>query len=169
MEDQYIYIFIGICILLFISISIYYYQSEPSLIGLNIEAAEKKLELSGKKIKLGSKIGFNIPRNDQFYLLGKICEQTYTPPSKDNEYGIINYKLYQLDLPALPPKPPIIIKPFEHTEYIPEYIPPTPQPSPPKRPVSPPRRSPPKREKLFKIPQRKNTTKQYANRESFFW
>lgn len=168
MEEQYIYFFIGMCVFLFIFVSFYSYQSHPSLIGLTIQAAEKKLEASGKKLKLGSKIGFIQPKKNQFYLLGKISEQTYVPPSGENEYGLIHYKLYQLDMPALPPAPPLIIK--TQYEYIPEYIPPTPPPSPPKiAPPSPKKQSPPRKPKLFHIPQRKNTTKQYASRESFFW
>ena len=164
MDEQYIYIFIGICILLFIIITIYSCQCEPSLIGLTIKAAEEKLKLSGKKIKLGEKIGFITPNKNQFYLLGKISEQKYIP-SSNNEYDIINYKLYQLDIPAAPPKPPLV-RNTVIPEYIHEYIPHTTPSSPPKMEYIPP--TSPKR-KLFQIPKQKNTTKQYGNKMSFFW
>lgn len=166
------YIMIIIIVLLLIFITIYQSNKHPNLHGLTIQDAEEKLKKSGKKIRLGTKIGFVEPKRNEFYLLGKINEQIYIPPTTPDGYGIMDYKLYQVNIPSLPPIQLSSTKPVVK-EYVPEYIPPprpvTPPPQPvlPPRPKSPPRK--PKREALFNVPHRKNTVKQYGAKESFFW
>ncbi len=179
-SEQIIYGIAILCIVVsLIGITIYQYIKHPNLCELTIVEAEEKLKESGKRIRIGSKIGFIQPERSKFYLLGRIAEQIYVPPSNPDEYGIMNYKLYQIDVPARPKKYVYVPPPVEEIpEDVPELIPdePKPQPKPlPPPPPPPPQPQPPqqpfkpKKPKLFNVPQRKNTTKQYGTRESFFW
>jgi hypothetical protein len=78
----------------------YQYTKHPSIIGLSIHEAEKKLILSGKKIKLGTKVGFIEPPQTKPYLLGKIAEQILVS-QPNQEFAILNYKLYQINVDRL--------------------------------------------------------------------
>lgn len=182
-SEQFVYGVAIVCIIVsLIGITIYQYIKQPNLCELTIVEAEEKLKESGKRIRLGTKVGFIQPERSKFYLLGRIAEQIYVSPSNPDEYGIMNYKLYQIDVPTRPKKyvPPVEEIPEEMPEEIPEE-PPKPKPLPPPQPPQPPQPQPPqqpqqpqqpfkpKKPKLFNVPQRKNTTKHYGTRESFFW
>jgi len=99
-SEHIIYSLLFICCILLFGIFIYQYNRIPCLIGLSIHDAEKKLLLSGKKIKLGTKVGFIEPPQGKPYLLGKIAEQIIEKPNND-DYSILHYKLYQINVDRL--------------------------------------------------------------------
>lgn len=99
-SDNIIYILIFVCLLFLIGIIFYQYTKTPSIIGLSLHEAEKKLIVSGKKIKLGTKVGFIEPPQSKPYLLGKIAEQILVSPL-NQEFSLLNYKLYQINVDRL--------------------------------------------------------------------
>ena len=100
-SSETIYYILFSCIIIFIGIIIYEYTSTPSIIGLTIQEAEQKLADSGKKIKLGTKIGFIEPPSTKPQLLGKIAEQIYSKATTSDEYSTLYYKLYQINVDKL--------------------------------------------------------------------